>query len=115
MSFTIAAKDSWHIPYEREFERYGRVRIATEDGSLGKKGIVTDLIPDLIFRQGSYFFNCGPRAMINTVLPLERKFAKPENIYSSVDYMTRCGVGICGSCADKSGRRTCVEGPFMRS
>ena len=27
--------------------------------------------------------------------------------------MTLCGVGICGSCADDKGRRTCVEGPFM--
>jgi len=27
--------------------------------------------------------------------------------------MTRCGVGVCGSCADSTGRRTCIEGPFM--
>ncbi|MBS3151645.1 dihydroorotate dehydrogenase, partial [Candidatus Woesearchaeota archaeon] len=62
---------------------------------------------------GSYFFNCGPKAMINAVLPLELKVSAPEMVYSSVDYMTRCGIGICGSCADENGRRTCIEGPFI--
>ena len=53
--------------------------------------------------------------MVDAVIPLELKSAKPENVYSSVDYTTRCGVGICGSCADKKGKRTCVEGPFMNN
>jgi dihydroorotate dehydrogenase (NAD+) catalytic subunit len=61
----------------------------------------------------NYFFNCGPKAMIDAVLPLELRLISPEKIYSSVDYMTKCGVGVCGSCADKKGRRTCIEGPFM--
>lgn len=108
----LAAKDRDHIPYIEEFERYGKVEIATEDGSLGRRGIVTDLMTDL--KQGSYFFNCGPKAMVNAVLPLELEVSDPERVYSSVDYMTRCGVGICGSCADEKGSRTCVEGPFMK-
>ena len=107
----LAAKDENHIPYRQEFERYGRVEIATEDGSLGRRGIVTDLMTNL--KQGGYFFNCGPKAMVNAVLPLELEVSSPERVYSSVDYMTRCGVGICGSCADEKGRRTCVEGPFV--
>ena len=95
----------------------GRVQIATEDGSLGKKGMVSDLFSESSVREFSrdaYFFNCGPRAMVEAVLPLEMKYTGPERIYSSIDYMTRCGVGICGSCVDKIGRRTCVEGPFIR-
>ena len=51
--------------------------------------------------------------MIESVLPLELQITKSENIYSSLDYLTKCGVGLCGSCADNKGRRTCVEGPFM--
>jgi len=107
----LAARDREHIAYLDEFRKYSEVRIATENGSLGRKGLVTDLMGGL--REGSYFFNCGPKAMIESVLPLELKVSAPEIIYSSVDYMTRCGVGICGSCADKNGKRTCVEGPFM--
>jgi len=60
-----------------------------------------------------YFFNCGPKAMIDAVVPLELKISSPERVYSSLDYRTKCGVGICGSCADDKGRRTCVEGHFM--
>ena len=107
----LAAKDKRHIPYLEEFKKYGKVMAATEDGSLGKKGFVTGLFEEI--KSADYFLNCGPKAMIDAVLPLELKLTSPEKIYSSVDYMTRCGVGICGSCADKKGRRTCVEGPFM--
>jgi dihydroorotate dehydrogenase (NAD+) catalytic subunit len=105
----LAAKDKKHLFYLNEFSNYG-LHAATEDGSLGKKGMITDLFKNI---SGDYFFNCGPKAMVDAVLPLELKLTSPEKIYSSVDYMTRCGVGICGSCADKKGRRTCVEGPFM--
>jgi dihydroorotate dehydrogenase subfamily 1 len=107
----LAAKDKDYIPYIKEFERYGRVEIATENGSLGKRGLVTDLMTNL--KQGSCFFNCGPKAMVNAVLPLELEVSSPEKVYSSLDYMTRCGIGICGSCADEKGRRTCIEGPFV--
>ncbi len=109
----LGAKDNHHIPYLREFERFSKVYVATEDGSFGKKGLVTDLFNEFSFRQDSYFFNCGPRAMIEALLPLELEQSTPERVYSSADYMTRCGVGICGSCADGKGRRTCVEGPFV--
>lgn len=108
----LAAKDKDHIPYFNEFKEYGEVKVATEDGSLGKKGLITDLINQI--PNESYFFNCGPRAMVDAVLPLESKVTSPDIIYSSVDYMTRCGVGICGSCANEKGRRTCLDGPFMK-
>jgi len=108
----LGAKDLQHLPYLKEFEKYGPVFVATEDGSLGVRGLVTDLFYDGI-EKGSYFFNCGPRAMIEAVLPLELSLSSPERVHSSVDYMTRCGIGLCGSCADDRGRRSCVEGPFL--
>ncbi|MDP2926018.1 MAG: tRNA-dihydrouridine synthase [Nanoarchaeota archaeon] len=117
LSSLFGAKDKEHLPYLGEFRRYGDVKIATEDGSLGKRGLVVDLFNESFVREfsrGAYFFNCGPRKMVEAVLPLELEVTGPERIYSSVDYMTRCGVGICGSCVDSKGRRTCVEGPFMR-
>jgi dihydroorotate dehydrogenase subfamily 1 len=107
----LAAKDKEHITYLEKFKNYGSVKVATEDGSLGRRGLVTDLMNGL--KEGSYFFNCGPKQMIDAVLPLELKVSSPQRVYSSVDYMTRCGIGICGSCADKKGRRTCIEGPFI--
>ena len=113
VAILIGAKDSEHLAYRDEFAEHGRLQIATEDGSVGIEGTVVDLFKEYTFKQRSYFFNCGPRAMVDAILPLELKISSRERIYSSVDYMTRCGVGICGSCADEKGRRTCVEGPFM--
>jgi len=54
-------------------------------------------------------------AMIDAIFPLELRISQPELVYSSQDFMTRCGIGICGSCADKIGRRACLEGPFLTS
>ncbi len=116
----LGAKNKNHVVMLEYFKKFGRlsgrVQVATEDGSLGKKGIVSDLFNENYVREfskGAYFFNCGPRAMTEAVLPLEQKLTEDRKIHSSVDYMTRCGVGICGSCADEKGRRTCIEGPFI--
>jgi len=109
----LGAKDKAHIPYAKEFEHCEQLHMATEDGSTGIKGMVTDVLKNINLEKNCYFINCGPKAMVEAVLPFELEISSPERIYSSVDYMTRCGVGICGSCADKKGRRTCVQGPFM--
>lgn len=109
----IGAKDRSHLAYIAGFAKAGELRVATEDGSLGMKGNVLNLLKEGNVKPGSYFVNCGPKRMVEAVLPFELSLTSPERIYSSVDYTTRCGVGICGSCADKKGRRTCVEGPFV--
>ena len=109
----LGAKDKFHMPYVDKFRKYGEVHIAIEDGSFGIKGNVSDLFDIAKLNRGSKFYNCGPRAMIEAVLPLELAVSSPDMVYSSVDYMTSCGVGICGKCADDRGRRTCVNGPFM--
>ncbi len=109
----LGAKDKEHLPYLDIFKGYGEVLIATEDGSLGLKGKVIDLFAKAKLTQECYFFNCGPEKMIEAVLPLELNISRPQLIYSSLDYMTKCGVGLCGSCATKDGKRLCVDGPFM--
>ncbi|TRZ77550.1 hypothetical protein D4R87_02460, partial [bacterium] len=48
-----------------------------------------------------------------SAVEIEKKFASPDKIYNSIDYITKCGVGICGSCASPDGRRLCVDGPFL--
>jgi len=111
----LGAKDKEHIAFLDEFKKYGKVLVATEDGSLGQKGMISDLFKSLNVPKNSYFFNCGPKAMVDAVLSLESKISEPWMVRSSLDYMTSCGMGICGKCADKKGLRTCVEGPFMKA
>jgi len=109
----LGAKDKNHIPYLKQLRQWGEIYIATEDGSQGIKGMVTDLFPNARPIFTSQFYNCGPKSMIDAVLPFEKKISRPEDIYSSLDYITSCGIGLCGKCADDKGNRTCVEGPFI--
>jgi dihydroorotate dehydrogenase subfamily 1 len=111
----LGARDKDHIPYLDQLKQWGNVYIATEDGSAGVKGYVTDLFKEAEPAPSSQFFNCGPSAMIEAVTRLERSLSKPEHIFSSHDYITSCGVGLCGKCADPSGRRSCIEGPYLNS
>lgn len=114
VTMLLGARDKAHLMADR-LEKFGQVAVATEDGSMGTRGFVTELFRDADLARGSYFFNCGPRAMVEAVLPIERGYSPARKIYSSLDFLTMCGVGICGKCADDKGRRTCVEGPFMRA
>ncbi len=63
-------------------------------------------------RNTADFFQLRSQAMIATVVELEQQYTSSENIYSAADYVTKCGVGLCGSCAAPDGRRLCVDGPF---
>jgi dihydroorotate dehydrogenase (NAD+) catalytic subunit len=61
------------------------------------------------------FYNCGPQPMVLAAIAVQREFCAPEQIFSSIDYLTKCGVGICGACATPDGRRLCVDGPFLET
>ncbi|MBU0506363.1 MAG: tRNA-dihydrouridine synthase [bacterium] len=109
----LGAKDKDHIFYQDEFRKFGDVHIATEDGSIGTKGYVTELLNELNLDTDVCFLNCGPKPMIEALIAIQSQITSNENILSSIDYLTMCGVGICGSCANANGTRSCVSGPFL--
>lgn len=112
----VGAKDKKHLILLEELKNFGETFVATEDGSAGYKGLITHLFDEIksCIRKGCYFFNCGKKEMIEELLPRELEISPKERIYFSFDHITRCGIGLCGRCADDRGLRTCVEGPFMR-
>lgn len=95
------------------------VHIATDDGSAGFNGRVTDALRsyletlDAETLTRTEFYNCGPEPMIHAAEAVQRDFVEPANMFSAIDYTTKCGVGICGACASPDGRRICVDGPFI--
>jgi dihydroorotate dehydrogenase electron transfer subunit len=108
---------------EKEFESAGwAVRVATEDGSHGEKGLVTQpLIAELQrkipFRK---LFACGPTPMLRAVGQIADEFDVPAEL--SMDEHMCCGVGVCLTCVipvkTSSGwvyQRTCTEGPVFDS
>jgi dihydroorotate dehydrogenase electron transfer subunit len=85
----------------------------TEDGSLGNKGLVTDILPDLLKKEiFEKAFMCGPEAMMVTAVNILEKFKVDGEI--SLERWMKCGVGICGHCVlDPLGLRVCKEGPVF--
>jgi len=100
-------------------ENVAKVHIATEDGSMGKKGMSTDLLrdylPDYRSRTRIVIFACGPRPMLEAVSMLAVEQDIP--CYVSVEERMACGVGACMGCSVpvKEGgyKRACKEGPVF--
>ncbi len=78
-----------------------KVKVATEDGSLGQKGMVTDLLNKLlassISHPASVVYACGPRPMLKEVSRISRKFNISCQV--SIEEHIACGVGACRGCA----------------
>ncbi|MEL0314113.1 MAG: dihydroorotate dehydrogenase, partial [Halieaceae bacterium] len=95
------------------------VTVATDDGSAGFHGRVTEALADHLAslsdeeRASVWFYNCGPAPMIHAAEEVQRAAGLEHQIQSAIDYRTKCGVGICGACAAPDGRRICIDGPFI--
>ena len=98
--------------YLEEFAALGlEVHIATEDGSLGTKGFVTDVLNSL--PDCRYVLACGPTPMLRAVHGL------PQIAGGQFSFEARmaCGFGACVGCTieTKQGlRRVCKDGPVFR-
>ena len=115
----MGARSAERLYFVDECEACTKVHIATDDGSRGHHGLVTELLESHLGSlsdealASTVFYNCGPEPMVRAAIEVERKFAAEEQIFSAIDYLTKCGVGICGACATPDGRRLCVDGPFL--
>ena len=112
----LGGKTKKSLPYLNLYKKYSQeLLIATEDGQLGKKGMATDFLEKTLTNHSfDYCFNCGPEPMIQKAITIEKKYLAKSKIYSAVELLTRCGLGLCGSCATSQGYRSCVDGPFMK-
>lgn len=95
-----------------EYRRLGaEVRVATMDGSLGIRGLVTDVL-DTLDKEYDYFYSCGPAVMMKAVCG---KLDIPGEV--SLEERMGCGCGICFGCTchtTKGPRRVCAEGPVFK-
>ena len=113
------ARSADRLYFIDECEAIANVHIATDDGSAGFAGRVTDALRSYLETLSesdlarTEFYNCGPEPMIHAAEAVQREFVSGGRIFSAIDYTTKCGVGICGACASPDGRRICVDGPFI--
>jgi len=88
-----------------------KVITATEDGTAGITGYVTDVLKPLLSKEAyRQVYACGPELMMSKTLEICVKHGVACQ-FSLVRYM-KCGVGICGSCM-LDGYRVCRDGPVF--
>jgi dihydroorotate dehydrogenase electron transfer subunit len=92
------------------------VRLATDDGSLGFHGFVTQLLEQYPLPQ--HLIGCGPEAMLKSLATLAERRLVPCHL--SLETPMACGLGICFSCVTRvrtaqgwDYRRVCLEGPVF--
>lgn len=117
----VGARTANRLYFRDECDAVGRVTLATDDGSAGFHGRVSDALDAFLAQQAPdalanmVFYNCGPAPMIHASEAVQNRYVPADRIFSAIDYLTKCGVGICGACASPDGRRVCVDGPFITS
>ena len=100
------------IPVREAFEPYGTVYYATEDGSLGERGLVTQ--HSAFAADYDHMATCGPTPMMKAV----GRAAMQRGIGCevSLENMMACGIGACLCCVtdtDEGHKCVCKEGPVF--
>ncbi|MGA9876963.1 MAG: dihydroorotate dehydrogenase electron transfer subunit [Solirubrobacteraceae bacterium] len=90
--------------------------LATDDGSLGRRALVTELLDEQLDRDPhSTVYACGPPAMLEAVRALCEVRAIPAQL--ALEAGMACGFGACFGCVvptrDGSYLRVCVDGPVV--
>lgn len=103
MTFLIGGKDKEKILGVGECRRWGiEAQVATEDGSLGAKGLVTDLLEKELMtgrHEATAIYACGPNPMLARIAQVADQFDLPCQV--SLESRMACGVGACLGCTVK--------------
>jgi len=107
---------------KKDFKKYSKVEIATEDGSVGTKGNVLDAMRAKKI-ECDVIYACGPMPMLKAI----KAYAEENGItaYISLEERMACGVGACLGCVCKTTKkdehshvnnaRVCTEGPVFEA
>jgi dihydroorotate dehydrogenase electron transfer subunit len=96
-----------------------KLHIATEDGSLGYKGMITSLFyqeleEKMIKPKNTRFYACGPNSMLKEISSISKKL--DLNCQVSLENHMPCGIGACLGCVVgtvKGYKRVCKDGPVF--
>lgn len=99
-----------------------RLRLSSDDGSVGHKGLVTDLLKEEI-TPDSVVYACGPLGMLKSVSAIALGIG--ARCYVSLERSMACGIGVCLGCAvktlthrekaNKEYKMVCSDGPVFEA
>ena len=113
----LGARTKSHVICENEFKKLGcAVSVTTDDGSKGRKGLVTEALKDLL---RSTIYACGPTPMLTAVAFMAKEKSIPCQV--SLEEHMACGVGVCLGCpvkvrkdlVDTEYKMVCKDGPVF--
>jgi len=113
LGYLVGAKNKSELLFLKEARRLGEVQVTTEDGSMGHRGIITDLVEPILDKKDfDSVLTCGPERMMYKVV--QYCVNRGIQVQASLERYMKCGFGICGSCVlDPIGLRVCVDGPVF--
>jgi len=120
VDFVIGAATAGRLLHAMEAEPLGHsLTVTTDDGSAGRRGLVTDPLPELLAGAGAErVYACGPMPMLAAVSRVAAAAGVACQV--AVEEQMACGTGICFSCVLPVGpgtptrmARSCLEGPVF--
>jgi dihydroorotate dehydrogenase electron transfer subunit len=90
--------------------------VATDDGTAGRRGVVTDLLPDYL-GWADAVYACGPKPMFLSILEVLRRSGARKQVQVSLEENMACGVGACFGCVVETRqgemKSVCEDGPVF--
>ena len=123
VTFCYGVRSAEYLAGLEDFEALNvETRLATDDGSRGHKGYVTELVAEVLKdcpAANTRIYCCGPEPMMHAVAKLAA--GHDVRCWLSLETPMACGFGACFSCVTRvkqpdcewDYRRTCVEGPVF--
>jgi len=111
----VGSKSKDLLILEKEMESVSNLYVTTDDGSYKRKGMVTEVIKDLVQNQGKKYdvvIAIGPMIMMKFVCLLTKELGLPTVV--SMNPIMVDGTGMCGACRLTVGNEVkfaCVDGP----
>lgn len=117
----IGARTKNHVVCREDFKRLcAKLYVATEDGTAGYKGLITDLLTaklkNILAHNTPTMYACGPKTMLKEIAGIAKRHRMHCQV-SLEEYMA-CGIGTCLGCAVKTKtgyKLVCKDGPVFNA
>ena len=112
-TFVIGGKSKKDIIYENRLKkRRIKTIVSTEDGSSGRKGLVTEVVGEILKSGGTQtVYSAGPEKMMVSLGKIIDQFKVPYQL--GIERFMKCGgLYLCGHC-ELNGFLVCVDGPVF--
>jgi ferredoxin--NADP+ reductase len=113
----LGGRSEEYVIFKKEMEAVcDKVHYATDDGTLGKKGFVTDVLKEVLEndKEIDYIITVGPVIMMKNVCKMTKEYNIPTIV--SMNPLMVDGTGMCGACRIEVGGETkfvCMDGPIF--